>query len=82
MESNATSIIIKFEDGTEKEIKKGIAAEIENDTMHVDMINFKKFDIVRLAYGMVSTVQQLGLTDVLAAYSEGVPLPDSEDELE
>lgn len=35
---DAKKISIEYENGTVKELNKGIAAEFDNDNMHVDMV--------------------------------------------
>lgn len=68
--------MIEYEDGTVKEMNKGIAAEFDNDNMHVDMVSVSKVDIVRIAYGMMVTVEKMGMTPLLQAYASGELLPD------
>jgi hypothetical protein len=80
MDGNAVSIKVKYEDGTTKDIKKGIVAEFDGDTMHMDMVNFVRLDLVRLTYGMLSALEQMGLTDALMAFTQGVALPSDEEE--
>ena len=76
MNSDVINIKVEYKDGTVKDIKKGIAAEFECDIMHMDMLEFAKFDLVRLTYGMISTLEQMGLTEALMAFIHGQPLPD------
>lgn len=76
---NAEKIIVVMEDGSQKEISKGMSAEFVNDTMHVDMVNISKFDIVRIAYGIMVTVDKMGMSDLLSAYADGTALPDEEE---
>lgn len=74
--ADTKKILIEYEDGTVKEINKGIAAEFDNDNMHVDMVSVSKVDMVRIAYGMMVTVEKMGMTPLLQAYVIGELLPD------
>lgn len=71
-------ILVEYEDGTVKMLNKGIAADFDKKNMKVDMLNVSKIDIVRIAYGMLSVVEKMGMTDLLQAYVEGEVLPDEE----
>ena len=74
--ADAKKITIEYENGTVKELNKGIAAEFDNDNMHVDMVGVSKLDMVRIAYGMMVTVEKMGLTPLLLEYAEGGFLAD------
>jgi len=74
--ADAKKILIEYEDGTVKELNKGIAAEFDNDNMCVDMLKVSDLDMVRIAYGMIVTVEKLGMKPLLLAYSSGELLPD------
>ncbi len=74
--ADAKKILIEYENGTVKEMSKGIAAEFDNENMHVDMLNVSKMDMVRIAYGMMITVEKMGMTPLLQAYASGELLPD------
>lgn len=81
--ANASKITVTYENGTVKELKKGIAAEFDNDKMSVEMLDVSKFDLVRIAYGMIMTVEKMGLMPMLEQYLCGDTLPDEEgDEFE
>ena len=80
--ADAKKISIEYENGTVKELRKDIAAEFDNDNMHVDMVVVSKFDLVRIAYGMMVTVDKMGMTPLLQAYASGEFLPDENDHLE
>lgn len=43
-----------------------------SDDLSVEMLNVKPFDLVRLAYGLVTAVQRLGMRDKLEQYVNGV----------
>jgi hypothetical protein len=75
---NASKISVAYENGESKEIKRGVAAEFVGDTMKMDMVDITKFDLVRLTYGMLSTLEQMGLTDLLMAYTSGSSLLDED----
>lgn len=74
--ADAKKISIEYENGTVKEMNKGIAAEFDNENMYVDMVGVSKLDIVRIAYGMMVTVDKMGMTPLLQAYASGELLPD------
>ena len=74
--ADAKKILIEYENGTVKEMNKGLVAEFDNDNMHVDMVNVSKMDMVRIAYGMMVTVDKMGMTPLLQAYDSGKLLPD------
>ena len=74
--ADAKKISIEYENGTVKEMNKGIAAEFDNENMRVDMVGVSKLDIVRIAYGMMVTVDKMGMTPLLRAYASGELLPD------
>lgn len=78
MSKEIVNIKVTYNDGTEKEIKKGVVTEIDKDTVNMEMLDFRKYDIVRLTYGLFCTLQRLGLTGILKAYSDGIALPDEE----
>lgn len=78
--ADAKKILIEYEDGTTKELSKGIAAEFDKENMSVDMVNVSSLDIVRIAYGMMSVVNQMGMTPLLHAYISGQRLPDEEND--
>lgn len=80
MNKIATKIIVQYEDGTEKNLKNGVATEFIGDTMHLDMLNISRMDMVRLTYGMLSTLDKMGLTEMLMAYTQGIPIPDENQE--
>jgi len=74
--ADAKKILIEYENGTVKEINKGIVAEFDKDNMHVDMVSVSKMDLVRIAYGMIATVEKMGMTPLFQAYASGELLPD------
>lgn len=74
--SDAKRILVEYEDGTIRELDKGIAAEFDHENMSVDMLKVSGVDMVRIAYGMVVTIEKLGLKPLLLAYANGEPLPD------
>jgi hypothetical protein len=74
--SEANKIKIEYEDGDIKELKKGIAVEFNNKKMSVDMVNVSNVDLIRLVYGMLKMVDEMGMTSLLQTYANGGPLPD------
>lgn len=78
--ANANKITVTYENGTVKELKKGIAAEFDSDNMSVEMLNVAKLDLVRITYGMIMTVQKTGLMPYLEDFMRGNGLPDEADD--
>ena len=74
--ADAKKIRIEYEDGTAKELSKGIAAEFDNENMNIDMIHVSEVDILRIAYGMMALVEEAGMMPLFQAYLSGEPLPD------
>ena len=74
--ADAKKIMIEYEDGSAKELSKGIAAEFDNENMHIDMLHVSNIDMVRIAYGMLMMVDKMGMTPLLQAYASGEVLPD------
>lgn len=68
-----TGIIVRYNDGSTKEIQSGCCVDLEkgSDDLSVEMLNVKPFDLVRLAYGLVVVVQRLGMRDKLEQYAGG-----------
>lgn len=68
-----TGIIVRYNDGSTKEIQSGCCVDLEkgSDDLSVEMLNVKPFDLVRLAYGLVAVVQRLGMRDTLEQYAGG-----------
>ena len=44
--------------------------------MNVEMIEVSPLDMVRIAYGMLVTVDKIGMTPLLQAFVNGELLPD------
>lgn len=82
MDKEIRKVTVEYEDGTVKELKKGCCVDLTNveDELHVDMIECKPFDIVRLAYGLLICVERIGMTPLLKGYLSGEALPDEEEE--
>lgn len=71
---NITGITVRYSDGSTKEIQSGCCVDLEkgSDDLSVEMLNVKPFGLVRLAYGLVATVQRLGMREELTQYANGV----------
>ena len=69
-----TGITVRYSDGSTKEIQSGCCVDLEkgSDNLSVEMLNVKPFDLVRLAYGLVTVVQRLGMREELTQYANGV----------
>ena len=65
---------MRYSDGSTKEIQSGCCVDLEkgSDDLSVEMLNVKPFDLVRLAYGLVTVVQRLGMREELTQYANGV----------
>ena len=75
-------ITVRYSDGSTKEIQSGCCVDLEkgSDDLSVEMLNVKPFDLVRLAYGLVATVQRLGMREELTQYANGVMEMESNEE--
>lgn len=82
MEKEPKKIVVEFEDGTTKEVEHGCIVELKqgSDEMCVDMLNASKLDIVRFAYGLVVTVDRMGMMKLFEAYMNGEALPDEKED--
>ena len=67
-------ITVRYSDGSTKEIQSGCCVDLEkgSDDLSVEMLNVKPFGLVRLGYGLVATVQRLGMREELTQYANGV----------
>lgn len=74
--ADAKKILIEYEDGTIRTLSKGVAAEFDHNEMNVEMIEVSPLDMVRIAYGMLVTVDKIGMTPLLQAFVNGELLPD------
>nr|WP_302690633.1 hypothetical protein [uncultured Blautia sp.] len=77
-----TGITVRYSDGSTKEIQSGCCVDLEkgSDTLSVEMLNVKKFDFVRLVYGLVTTAQHMGMREELTQYANGVVEMESNEE--
>ena len=77
-----TGITVRYSDGSTKEIQSGCCVDLEkgSDTLSVEMLNVKKFDFVRLVYGLVTTAQHMGMREKLTQYVNGVVEMESNEE--
>lgn len=77
MESELKGIVVEFGDGTTKRIETGCCVDLNGSGkgMSIEMLMVKPLDFVRLAYGILVTVDKMGLTEVLQAYADGSILP-------
>ena len=73
---------MRYSDGSTKEIQSGCCVDLEkgSDTLSVEMLNVKKFDFVRLVYGLVATAQRMGMREELTQYTNGVKEAESDEE--
>ena len=75
-------ITLKMEDGTIKEVNKGLVLQLIGDDMHVDLLHFAPLDIIRAGVGIISTIQQMGLQvefEKLFAYYAGLATDQEEE---
>lgn len=82
-----TGITVRYSDGSTKEIQSGCCVDLEKSSddlsalsISVEMLNVKPFDLVCLAYGLVDTVQRLGMREELTQYANGVTEMESNEE--
>lgn len=68
-----TGITVRYSDGSTKELQNGCCVDLEKgrDDLSVEMLNVKPYDLVRLAYGLVVTVQRLGMREELENIAGG-----------
>ena len=73
MDKEITGILLEYDDGSTKRIEKGCCVDLDSaeDKLKVDLLDAKPTDIVRLAYGLVYTVERLGMMDLLHAMVAG-----------
>lgn len=71
-EKKPIKITVEYEDGSKKELSKGAVAGFEGDSMKMDMVEFEKMDLVRLTYGLICGLHQMGLSEALVAYTKEV----------
>lgn len=76
--ADVKNITVQYEDETIKELKKGFIAELDKKMMKVDMVDISEPDIVRITYGMIAMVDQMGLVEMLKRYLNGEILPDEQ----
>ena len=77
-----TGITVRYSDGSTKEIESGCCVDLKkgSDVLSVEMLDVKKFDFVRLVYGLVATVQRMGMRDELEQYVNRVMEAESNEE--
>lgn len=68
---NIEKIVIEYENGEKKEIEQGMAAELCDGKMNLDMTNMSKIDFIRIAYGIIVAVEEMGMMPALKAYAKG-----------
>lgn len=73
-------ITVEFEDGETKQIEKGCCVDLENveDRIYIAMLDIQPHDMVRLAYGLLMAVENMGMMDELTAL--GTEREEEEDE--
>lgn len=73
MDKEIKGILIEYEDGNSRRIERGCCVDlsITGNELHVDMLNAKPTDIVRLAYGLLCAVDRLGMMDLFQAMIVG-----------
>lgn len=77
-----TSITVGFSDGTTEELTRGCVVNLDKrgDTeMSVDMLQASAIDIVQMAYGLIVTVERIGLKKELLAFLNGSAFKSEEE---
>lgn len=74
-EKEVTSITVGFSDGTTKELTRGCVVDLDrhgaDQEMSVDMLMASSMDILQMAYGLIVTVDRIGLKRELIALLGG-----------
>ncbi|WP_270815193.1 hypothetical protein [Hungatella effluvii] len=78
----ATKITVHYEDGTLRELNAGLAVELTEQELISDMVHFSPLDLVRTAYGLLTVIDRLGMSDLLARFADGVDIEAMEEELD
>lgn len=75
---NNVKFITEYEDGTTSEVTEHATLitfhtdlEADEDRMHMEMCGFTSYDLIRLTYGLLVTIEKEGLSDVLKKYADG-----------
>lgn len=63
--SEVVKIVRVRKGGTRDEVKQGAAIEVSGDEFSFSFLGMKPLDIVRMTYGMVACVEQMGFGDAL-----------------
>lgn len=77
-EKKVKKITVEYEDGSKKELTKGVVAEFEGDRIKMDLAYINNIELVRLAYGAALAVNKLGLMDLLQEYATDLSILDDE----
>lgn len=68
LENKVKKITVEYEDGSKKELTKGVVVEFSGDRIVMDLSYINEVELVRLAYGAAVAVNELGLMDLLQEY--------------
>ena len=77
MDENVKRIIIESEDGRKRDLINGTAIEIIDDGISLKSAGLAKDDLVKMAYGLLTLITQMGLDE---QFKEFVDLMSEEDE--
>lgn len=80
LENKVKKITVEYEDGSKKELTKGVVVEFEGDRIKMDLAYINSIELVRLAYGVAVAVNKLGLMDILQEYVANMSILDDESE--
>lgn len=64
-QTDVKEIIRVREDGSQDKLEHGAAIEINGDDIHMEFVDIKPVDILRLAIGLMEAVQQMGFGKAL-----------------
>ena len=71
-EKDVNLIKVYYDDGSVKEITSDGAVEFVGDRAMMDMLSFSQADIFLLTFGMMTAIDQLGLSEEFEKYTESI----------
>ena len=69
-----TGILVTYSNGEQEQIEHGCCVNLKEknqEEMCIEMLGIAPMDIVRLAYGLLVTVDKVGLMDAFKAFATG-----------
>ena len=82
-----SGITVTYDSGDYENIKKGCCVNLKesedgrvSENISIELLNANAVDIVRIAYGLLLTVDRLGMTKLLQSFADGSAFVCSKDE--